>query len=284
MGLTIKDDMNKILLSLLILTTSFSSAQLAKATYTMKVSMNIDFKNNPNIPKNVAERIKNRMSEPQNFHLYFDQTQSLYKKEEKLNSPQERRGGMSMRFGSGDGSITHTNLATRKQISQQELFGKMFLVSKNMKQRKWSFTGESKQIGQYTAYEAIYVYKKAPTSFMMSFGNRNEEEEKEAEAPEKVAVTVSVWFTPDIPISAGPASYFGLPGLVLMAQDDNRVLVCTEVQMNIKDKITLEAPKKGQAVTQKEFSKIREKKAEEMRERFRNNGNRGNGNRIIIRG
>ncbi len=276
--------MYRILIPLLILSASFSSAQLAKATYTMKVSMNMDFTNNPNIPKNVVERIKKRMSEPQNFQLFFDQTQSLYKKEEKLDSPQGRSGVMSMRFGGGAGSITHTDLANRKQTSQQELFGKMFLVSKNMKQRKWNFTGASKQIGQYTAYEATYVYMKAPTSFRMSFGNRAKDEEKEEEAPEKVPVTVSVWFTPDIPISAGPANYFGLPGLVLMAQDDNRVLVCTEVQMNIKDKIKLEAPRKGQAVTQEEFSKIREKKAEEMRERFQNNGNRGNGNRIMIRG
>ena len=116
----------------------------------------------------------------------------------------------------------------------------------------------------------------------MSFGNRDVDKEKEA--TEKVPVVVSVWFTLDVPISAGPAGYFGLPGLVLMAQDDNRVLVCTEVQMNAKDKVKLEAPRKGQAVTQKEFSEIREKKAEEMRERFRNNGNRGSGNRIMIRG
>jgi len=276
--------MYKILIPLLILTASFSSAQLAKATYTMKVSMNMDFTSNPNIPKNVVERIKKRMSEPQNFQLFFDQTQSLYKKEEKLDSPQGGRGGMSMRFGGGASSITHTDFANRKQTSQQELFGKMFLVSKNMKQRKWNFTGASKQIGQYTAYEATYVYMKSSTSFRMSFRNRAKDEEKEEEAPKKAPVTVSVWFTPDIPISAGPASYFGLPGLVLMAQDDNRVLVCTEVQMNIKDKIKLEAPRKGQAVTQEEFSKIREKKTEEMRERFRNNGNRGSGNRIMIRG
>jgi GLPGLI family protein len=118
----------------------------------------------------------------------------------------------------------------------------------------------------------------------MSFENRNKEEEKEREVLEKVPVTVSVWFTPDIPVSAGPASYFGLPGLVLMVQDDNRVLVCTEVQMNVQDKTKLEAPKKGQAVTQKEFSKIREEKMKEMRERYRNNGNRGKGNRIMIRG
>ena len=276
--------MYKILLPLLILTSSFLSAQLSKATYTMKISMNMDFTNNPNIPKNVVERIKKRMSEPQNFNLFFDQTQSLYKKEEKLDSPQGGRGGMTMRFGGGDGSITHTNLTTGKQTSQQELFGKTFLVSKNTKKRQWSFTGESKQIGQYTAYEATYIYKKEPTSFSMSFGNPNNEEEKEKEAPEKVAVTVSVWFAPDIPIAAGPASYYGLPGLVLMVQDDNRVLVCTEVQMNVKDKIKLEAPTKGKAVTQKEFSKIRDEKAKEMRDRFRNNGNRDNGNRIMIRG
>ena len=189
-----------------------------------------------------------------------------------------------MRFGGGAGSITHTDLTNRKQTSQQELFGKMFLVSKNMTQHKWNFTGASKQIGQYPAYEATYVNMKAPTSFWMPFGNRAKDEEKEKEAPEKVPVTVSVWFTPDIPTPAGPASYFGLPGLVLMAQDGNKVLVCTKVQMNIKDKIKLEAPRKGEAVTQEEFSKIREKKAEEMRERFRNNGNRGSGNRIMIRG
>ena len=94
--------MFKILLSLLILTPFFSNGQLAKATYTMKVSMNMDFANNPNIPKNVAERIKKRMSEPQSFNLFFDQTQSLYKKEEKLDSPQGGRGGGFMRFGGGE--------------------------------------------------------------------------------------------------------------------------------------------------------------------------------------
>ena len=275
--------MYKLLLTLLVFATSFSSAQFSKATYTMKVSMNTDFTNNPNIPKNVAERIKKRMSEPQNYHLFFDQTQSLFQKEEKLDNPQAGRGGMFMRFGGEAGSITHTNLVSAKQTSQQELFGKKFLISKSMKKRKWNFTGESKQIGQYTAYEATYFYKKAPTSSSMFFSNRGTDKEKEAEVPEKVPVTVSVWFTPDVPVSAGPASYFGLPGLVLMVQDHNKVLVCTELQMNAKDKIKLEAPKKGQPVTQEEFSEIRKKKTEEMRERYRNNRNRDNGNRSIIR-
>lgn len=276
--------MRILLLALSILVTSISNAQLSKATYTMKVSMDIDFSANPNIPKNVVDRIKKRMSEPQKFHLFFDQGQSLYKKEEKLESPQGERGRMSMRFGGGSGSIIHTDLAARKQTSQQELFGKLFLVSKDEQNRKWNFTGASKQIGKYTAYEATYTTKQAPDNFRMSFGRRNAGDEKE-EKPEKVDVTVSVWFTPDVPISAGPAGYFGLPGLVLMVQDGNRVLVCTEVQLNTAEKFKLEPPKKGVKVTQEEFSKIRDEKSKEMGERFRNNGNRrGNGNRIMIRG
>jgi ribosomal protein L21 len=67
-----------------------------------------------------------------------------------------------------------------------------------------------------------------------------------------------------------------------MVQDHNKVLVCTELQMNVKDKIKLGAPKKGQPVTQEEFSEIRKKKTEEMRERYRNNRNRDNGNRRMI--
>ena len=72
--------MFKILLSLLILTPFFSNGQLAKATYTMKVSMNMDFANNPNIPKNVAERIKKRMSELQSFNLFLTKHNPYTKK------------------------------------------------------------------------------------------------------------------------------------------------------------------------------------------------------------
>ena len=98
----------------------------------MKVSINSDFTNSPNIPKNVADRIKKRLSEPQKFQLFFDQTQSLFQKEEKLDSPKAGRGGMFMRFGLEAGSITYTNLVSAEQTSQKELFGKKFLISKNI--------------------------------------------------------------------------------------------------------------------------------------------------------
>lgn len=275
--------MRAFLITIFIFISSVTFSQQIKATYAMKVTRNVDFSGNPNMPKQVVERIKKRLSEPVNYDLFFDQNQSIYKQQEKLDTPQSGRGGMWARFGGGSQNIIHTNLATGQQTNQQELFSKLFLVNREVKAREWNFTGESKQIGQYMAYEATYTQMQNPPQFRMSFGGRgNNEEEKEKEK-KKIEVTVSVWFTPDIPISAGPDNYFGLPGLVLMVQDKNKLLVCTEVQMNPKDKIKLTPPKKGEEVTWKEFKEIREKKSKEMRERFQNNSNRNNQNRIFIR-
>lgn len=272
----------RFLISILIFLVSFGGlAQITKATYSLKVNM--DFSGNPNMPKEVVERIKKRLSEPQTFHLFFDNNQSIYKKEEKLEAPQEGNRGMRMmRFGTGGNDITYTNLATRAQTIQQELFGKLFLVNKTPWTPKWNFTGETKQIGRYNAYEATYTHKQKPSQIRMSFGRRNNETSKEEE-PEEVEVTVSVWFTPDVPIPAGPERFFGLPGLVLMVQDGNRIFVCTEVKMNTTEKIDLTPPKKGQKVTGEEFAEIREEKTKEMRDRFQNNSNRKNQNRIFIR-
>lgn len=266
-------------LLLFVLISNSLWSQHAKVTYVTKVNMNIDFSGNPNMPKDVAERIKKRMAEPQNFQLFFDQNQSVYKKEEALDAPQSGNGTRMMRFGSNSGEITHTNLATREQTTQQELFGKLFLIQNAPKSPQWNFSGETKQIGNYTAYEATYTHMKVPPRTRFSFGQRNNEEE---EKPEKVEVTASVWFTPDIPIAAGPESYFGLPGLVLMVQDGNKTIVCTEVQMNSSEKVDLNPPKKGEKVTNEEFNKIQKEKAEEMRERFQNNRRGDNSRQIFI--
>ena len=91
-------------------------------------------------------------------------------------------------------------------------------------------------------------------------------------------VKVSVWFTPEIPVSAGPSKYFGLPGLVLMVQDDKKMLICNEIKLNINEKISLDAPKRGDVVTRYEFDEIQKIKTEERKVRFQNNRNSGGGN------
>ena len=36
---------------------------------------------------------------------------------------------------------------------------------------------------------------------------------------------MTAWFTPEIPVSTGPAMYGGLPGLILEISDGNRTML-----------------------------------------------------------
>lgn len=71
---------------------------------------------------------------------------------------------------------------------------KKFLITDELNYN-WNITNETKQIQNYTCY-------KATTSFR---GNNFE-----------------AWFTPDIPVNAGPWKWFGLPGLIVEASDTDK--------------------------------------------------------------
>ena len=86
---------------------------------------------------------------------------------------------------------------------------------------------------------------------------------------------MTAWFTPEIPVSTGPAMYGGLPGLNFEISDGNRAMLCTKVVLNPEEKIKIKEPSKGKVVTNSEFNKIQGDKMNEMRERY----NRGGGNR-----
>ena len=49
-------------------------------------------------------------------------------------------------------------------------------------------------------------------------------------------IEIIAWYTPDIPVSNGPSTYQGLPGLILEVTEDKTIILCTSVVMNVKDK------------------------------------------------
>ena len=144
-------------------------------------------------------------------------------------------------------------------------------------------TGETKQIGIYNAYKATITKEVEEREF--NFGRRptrGDASESEPEAPKMREVVMSAWFTPEIPVSTGPAMYGGLPGLILEINDDKTIILCTKVVINPKDKIKIKAPSKGKVVTRSEFDQIAENKAKEMEEMYQ--GRRSGGrSRAIIR-
>ena len=100
----------------------------------------------------------------------------------------------------------------------------------------------------------------------------------EGEMPKEVEVVA--WYTPEIPVSQGPESYYGLPGLILEVSAGKTTILCSKVVMNVKDKKEIKAPTKGKPVTQKEFDEIVSKKMEEMQQMYQSRGGNGGGMQI----
>jgi GLPGLI family protein len=145
------------------------------------------------------------------------------------------------------------------------------LIKDSLPKSKWVLTGESKQIGNYTAYKATMSREVAQEVFQ--FGRQSSQDNK----PKMKTVNITAWFTPQIPVSTGPHKHGGLPGLILEVSNDNTTVLCTKVVMNPKEKIKIKAPKKGTVVNMEEYNKIRTEKIAEMREMYQKN--RGQGGR-----
>ncbi|HIF84731.1 MAG TPA: GLPGLI family protein [Flavobacteriaceae bacterium] len=277
--------MKKILLLFLIFNfNGFSQDFQGKAYYMSKTSVNTDFTNN--LPPDRAKYILGMMNKAleKNYILDFNSNSSYFEVEEVLEAGGRQGGGFNwMQFvGGPDGGSLHKDLQSKIYTNKKELFGKIFLVKDSITPSKWVMTGETKQIGIYNAYKATITKEVEEREF--NFGRRptsGGESESEPEAPKMREVVMSAWFTPEIPVSTGPAMYGGLPGLILEINDDKTIILCTKVVLNPKVKIKIKAPSKGKVVTKSEFDQIAKDKAKEMQEMYQ--GRRGGRSRVLIR-
>src|SRR5699024_9567020 len=143
-------------------------------------------------------------SENKSFSSYYrffaSKDLSLFSKETMDNKPEESS------FGTNEsGELTFTRYIKhtkrndlyidikKKAISQVAVIqNKTQQVNDMPPSLDWHITDESKEIGGYIAIKAEVIFRG-----------------RDFEA----------WFTPEIPISAGPWKLYGLPGLILEAED-----------------------------------------------------------------
>ena len=237
--------------------------------------------------KQIADRMKSALEKT--FILTFNQSESSYKEEEKLETPTQGGGG-GMRFGmmSATGGAQYKNVKDQKVLQEQEFYGKQFLINDALQKLDWELGSETKMIGQYMCFKATAVKVDAGFDFS-SFGRRNDTEKpkdttntktQEADTTEESRkIVVTAWYTPQIPINQGPDVYWGLPGLILEVSADRTTILCSKIVLNPTEKETIKVPSKGKEVTQNEYDAIVKKKMEEMREMYRGrgDGNRGGG-------
>jgi GLPGLI family protein len=173
------------------------------------------------------------------------------------------------------GGTQYKNIKDLQFIQEQDLFGKQFLVKDSLSQFKWDMGTETKMIGQYLCFKATAT-KKAEVGARIPFNRNNAEE-----ATEPKEYTVTVWYTPQIPVNQGPGNFWGLPGLILEVHDDKTVILCSKIILNPTEKETIKTPSKGKEVTKEAYAKIAAEKQEEMRQNFGGRGGLGGGHRAF---
>ncbi|MDB5158558.1 MAG: hypothetical protein JWR50_3265 [Mucilaginibacter sp.] len=128
-------------------------------------------------------------------------------------------------------NLIYTDQNTATTISQKKAFEETFVVKDSVSKIKWKITGETREILGYNCRRANGLILDS--------------------------VYVVAFYTDQIAVVGGPESFTGLPGMILQVSlpHENLSWLATKVtDITIPD-ATLVPPKKGKAVTGKEFIK-----------------------------
>ena len=224
---------------------------------------------NPKIQEQLEAQMRKMFQKT--FTLDFTKLESMYEEEQELDAPKvpsSNGGVMVMSFGGGGSDVLYKNISENRMANKKELLGKVFLIKDNLVAYDWKLTGETKNIGNYTCYKAVYEIEEEEIQI-----NMIDSEVKEEKVIKKR--TTVAWYTPDVPISNGPRDYGGLPGLILEVNDGDLTIVCSEIVLNPKEVKEIKEPTKGKIVTRKKFGAITKEKTKEMMDRFRSRDGKG---------
>jgi len=250
------------------------------ATYKSqrKMDIQLDSTMNDGMKEQIMAMLK-KQSE-RTYFLEFTNDESQYKQEVRLDDDSViEGGGMKLVIaGNGGGNdVLYKNLKENRYADQVEIFGKEFLIKDALENRDWVMGKETKNIGEYTCFKATYT----TTRTVMVAESSSDGENKEVTSQEEV--TVTAWYTPQIPVKNGPANYGGLPGLILEVNDGSETILCSKIVLNPEKGLAIKEPTKGKVVTATEYEEIMEKKMKEINEQFEGDGRREGGNQMRIR-
>ncbi|WP_442846682.1 GLPGLI family protein [Leeuwenhoekiella sp. H156] len=264
--------MNFKMLSILVFVLAFAEALSAQdfqgvATYKSRrqVDLKMEGKNMTDaMQQQIADQLKKQFEKT--YILTFDRNQSLYKEDEKLAKPDlGASGGFQIKV-SQSRDILYKNTAARRYERQEDVLGKIFLVQDSLQKPDWKLEKETKSIGDYTCFKATRTEEVNSQTF---------ESDSMKTKDTTFTKTITAWYTPQIPVSHGPAMNWGLPGLILEVQDGKESIMCSQIVLNPEDKIVIEAPEGGKIVDEASMKAIQEEKMNEWLERNSSNGEDG---------
>ena len=222
----------------LLLSPLTSAAQEGKVIYDETVKIEI------NLPPEMAD-MKDKIPNSQTAQkmLVFNETESMTRaadeEAEPVNIAHESEGIAFKMSVIGEENETYVNFDDEQSIEKRDFMGRTFLITGDLEPIAWKLTSERSEFLGYMCMKATAV---------------------------RDSTTLEAWFTPEIPIPAGPELYGGLPGLILVLNidDGKRSFAAKEVQLEELPDDAIQKPAKGKKVSREEFDKIVEDKMKEM--------------------
>ena len=203
------------------------------------------------------------------YILDFNAYESSFLKEVALATPAASTGSMSVSVSfSGEDTPLYKNTKTKQYLQERENYrDQINLITDNLSVYDWKIDGSTKKIGGYDCYKAVAIIKITPKQ-MEDYKARKLKESKRKTvlrpAEEPKDEIVEAWFTNDIPVSHGPATFWGLPGLILELTEGEITYMCSKVVLNPKDKKAIAVPKKGKVISQADFDEAEKKYFDKM--------------------
>ncbi|MEI6947513.1 GLPGLI family protein [Paraflavisolibacter sp. H34] len=251
-----------------------SQVKEGKITYERTITFQQRNRNNNNNP-DADNRPRSRTDR---FELSFSATQSLWESLPDMNAGgDEAGGGGGGNFGGGGGmrffgamggdDLSYVNFASGRKVDQRELAQKTYIVEDSIQKLKWKLTGESQTILGYKAQMATAEQYLTRTRPVMENGEMKMQEVQDTSR-------IIAWFTPQIPVPAGPSYPGQLPGLILQLEINNGRMVYKAVEFSPKVNVnSIKEPKGGKRISAADYAKENQKVMEEMRRNFQ--GGRG---------
>jgi len=152
-----------------------------------------------------------------------------------LFTPQEDDAALGMFFGNTamvtQNNTIFTDLQTGTFIGQKKVFDDAFLVRDSVRKIRWKITNETREIAGFTCRRANAIILDS--------------------------VYVVAFYTDQIPLSGGPESFAGLPGMILgvALPHENITWFATKVTDVTLESKALLPPKKGKPVNNQELAK-----------------------------
>ena len=177
-------------------------------------------------------------------HLMFTSERSLYIEalSSEENLPTEHQKALFfVNYGKTPRPILKQlfiDFEEEKSCALLEFMTREFRVENSIKNWGWKLQAERKKIGAFVCMKATANLE---------------------------GDMITAWFTPEVPVPAGPAEYHGLPGLVLAVERlDETIFLATSVDLTAPDQKLLVPPGTGKLTSPEDFDKIVEKKVEEF--------------------